>query len=98
MAPIGDVERAEQIATESYESLSRIISSPSSPTPTCVFAEENLDEIPVIFNGKYDLSLLYPNRKRFHFTEAVGFMGVMGYYFMKKGDIEQAQTYHKILK
>ena len=25
-------------------------------------------------------------------------MGVMGYYYMKRGDIERARPYHKILK
>jgi tetratricopeptide (TPR) repeat protein len=94
---VGNIERAEQIARDSYERFPNYLFAKLAYADLCV-CRGDLDEIPVIFNGKYDLSLLFPKRKRFHFTEAVGFMGVMGYYFLRKGDVEQAKTYHKILK
>lgn len=94
---IGDVERAEQITSDSYNRFPNYLFAKLAYADLCV-CRGDLDEIPVIFNGKYDLSLLCPKRKRFHFTEAVGFIGVMGYYFMRKGDVEQAKIYHKILK
>jgi hypothetical protein len=94
---IGNIERAEQIAWDSYKRFPNYLFAKLAYADLCI-CRGDLDEIPVIFNGKYDLSLLCPNRKRFHLTEAVGFMGVMGHYFMMKGDLEQAKTYHKILK
>jgi tetratricopeptide (TPR) repeat protein len=94
---IGDVDRAEQIAKKSYERFPNYLFAKLAYADMCV-CNGNLDEIPVIFDGKYDLSLVCPNRKRFHVTEAVGFMGVMGYYYLKLGDIERARPYHKMLK
>jgi tetratricopeptide (TPR) repeat protein len=94
---IGNIERAEQIARESYERFPHYLFAKLIYADLCV-SRGDLDQIPIIFNGKYDLSLFCPNRRRFHLTEAVGFMGVMGHYFVKKGDVEQAKTYHKILK
>jgi len=94
---IGNVARADQIARDSYERFPNYLFAKLTYADLCV-SRGDLDEIPIIFNGKYDLSLFCPNRKRFHVTEAVGFMGVMGYYFLRKGDVEQAKTYHKILK
>lgn len=94
---IGDVDRAEQIGRESYERFPDYLFAKLVYADLCV-SRGHLDEIPVIFDGKYDLSLLCPKRKRFHVTEAVGFMGVMGYYYVKRGDVEQARPYYKILK
>jgi tetratricopeptide (TPR) repeat protein len=94
---IGNIERAEQIARDSYDRFPNYLFAKLIYADLCV-SRGDLDQVPLIFNGKYDLSQLCPNRKRFHLTEAVGFMGVMGHYFMKKGDVEQAKTYHKILK
>jgi tetratricopeptide (TPR) repeat protein len=94
---IGDSARAEQIARDSYERFPNYLFARLIYADLCI-ARGDLDEIPVIFDGKYDLSLLCPNRKRFHVTEAIGFMGVMGHYFVKKGNVEQAKIYHKTLK
>ena len=94
---IGDVDRAEQIARESYERFPNYLFAKIAYADMCV-SRGNLDEIPIIFDGKYDLSLLYPRRKRFHLTEVAGFMGVMGCYYIKRGDIERARPYYDILK
>jgi tetratricopeptide (TPR) repeat protein len=94
---IGDFDRASQITEESYKRFPNYLFAKLTYADLCV-CRGDLDEIPVIFDGKYDLSLLCPNRKRFHITEAVGFMGVMGYYFMRQGEVERARPYYKILK
>jgi len=53
-----------------------------------------LDRIPEIFDGKYDLKMLYPNRNKFHVTEVTAFMGLMGAYFVAVGKRDVAQRYH----
>lgn len=56
-----------------------------------------LDSVKSMFNGCFDISESFSNRKKFHISEAVGFYGVIGYYFLLKGDIEVARTYETLL-
>ena len=53
--------------------------------------------IPEIFDHKFDLQLLYPERKRFHILEVVNFMGLMGVYCYEIHEREAADAYNKIL-
>ena len=55
-------------------------------------------QIAEIFEHKFDLKLLYPNRKRFHITEVAGFMALIGLYFFETGELEGAERYYGILK
>lgn len=55
-------------------------------------------KIPEIFDNKFDLQLLYPKRKRFHITEVVNFMGVMGIYFYEIHNREVAEKYNEFLQ
>ncbi len=57
-----------------------------------------LKEIPAIFNNKFDLQALYPDRKVFHISEALFFIGFMGEYFCQKSDFQQAEMYLNLLK
>ncbi len=57
--------------------------------------EGKIDEIPIIFDNKYDISLLYPRRKVFHITECTSFMWIMGWYFCQKGELDQARVYQQ---
>ncbi len=42
-------------------------------------------QVPDAFNQILDLSLLYPNRKSFHFSEVRGFMIAISYYYHETG-------------
>lgn len=55
-------------------------------------------KIPEIFDNKYDLKQLYPNRKQFHVSEAAAFMGVMALYCIAIGNRDLAKRYSDILK
>ena len=55
------------------------------------------DNIAEIFNHKFDLKLLYPKRKKFHISEVANFMGIIGSYFFKTGEMELAEKYYKVL-
>lgn len=51
-----------------------------------------------VFSGRHDLKSLYPNRVKFHVSEAVTFMGVCGRYFAHRGDTLKAENYLSMIK
>lgn len=61
-------------------------------------AEGDIERIPAIFNHRFDLKLLYPQRKVFHITEVLNFMGIMGVYCAVAGKRDTAEQYYAILK
>lgn len=67
------------------------------------YAQQCLDncwfeKIPEIFDHKFDLKLLYPNRNTFHVTEFAGFAGVMCGYYSSIGKQDTAQLLFDTLK
>ncbi len=56
------------------------------------------NKVAEIFDHKFDLQMLYPKRKRFHISEVVNFMGLMGTYFYEIGEREAAGIYHDFLQ
>ena len=58
----------------------------------------HLGEAEKIFDGKFDLKQLYPQRDVFHLTEAVCFFGAVGKYFWLKGDQQRAKLCYGLLK
>ncbi len=61
-------------------------------------AKKEYEKIPELFGHKFDLKLLYPHRKVFHISEVTNFMGVMGLYFARTNQREQAEKYNEILQ
>ena len=61
-------------------------------------ARGDYEQIAEIFEHKFDLKLLYPNRKRFHISEVANFMGLISIYFLKTDKRESAMRYYEILK
>lgn len=58
----------------------------------------NFKEIPKIFNQKFELKILYPQRKKFHISEVSSFYSIMCLYFHGIGDLQTAKIYYKVLK
>ena len=56
------------------------------------------EKIPGIFDHKFDLKLLYPNRSTFHISELAGFTGIICKYYIAIGDREAAELLFKNLK
>jgi tetratricopeptide (TPR) repeat protein len=93
----GEHEKAEETARKNYER-----------NPDYLFARLNYAElflrrgeyerVAEIFDHTFDLKLLYPKRKRFHVSEVVGFMGLVGIYFLGLGEREAAERYYEILQ
>lgn len=67
------------------------------------WAEECLNQgeankVKDIFEGKLDLTLLYPKRVRFHITEVLGFQCVVARYYHAQGNLEQAQQVYELMR
>ncbi|WP_291991828.1 hypothetical protein [Candidatus Accumulibacter sp. ACC003] len=54
-------------------------------------------KIAEIFENKFDLGLLYPERVRFHVTEALGFHSIVARYFHAQGEHELAQKSYELM-
>lgn len=92
----GDTESSEAITKESYEKNPDYLFAQLNYAEMCL-KKGNLDEIPIIFDNKLELSLLYPERDTFHISEVVGFYGLMSIYYSDKGYIHAALTCYKLL-
>jgi tetratricopeptide (TPR) repeat protein len=96
-AGAGDSEHSEAIARENYRRNPGYLFAKVNYAEVCL-QKGDYEEIPRIFNQKYDLKLLYPHRDEFHVSEVVGFMGIMGTYFAEIGEFETADRYYQILE
>ena len=94
---VGNGEKSEAIARENYQRNPGYLFAKVNYAEICLQKGE-YEEIPRIFNHKYDLKLLYPLRDEFHISEVVGFMGIIGTYFAETGEFETADRYYQILE
>ena len=60
--------------------------------------KKKFEKIPEIFQGKFSLQDLYPERKTFHISEFRGFVLLMGYYFLSIDKRALAIHYHYLAK
>ncbi len=59
---------------------------------------ERIDEIPEVFNHKFELKHHLPGREKFHIGEVIGLYSVMCRYFTARDKIYIADHYYKILR
>ncbi|MFZ4702197.1 MAG: hypothetical protein ACOYMG_19315, partial [Candidatus Methylumidiphilus sp.] len=95
-ASIGNHTASREIALENYQKKTDDLFAKLNYAQICLMDEEP-DKIPEIFDGNFDLSMLYPNRRQYHVTEFAGFTGVMCAYFAATGKLEPAQLLYKCL-
>ena len=93
-ASIGNHLASREIALESYQKKTDDLFAKLNYAQICLMDGEP-DKIPEIFDGNFDLSMLYPNRRQYHVTEFAGFTGVMCAYFAAIGKRETAQLLYK---
>ena len=94
---IGEIGKAEAVIRACIRRHPDYLFARLNYAEMCLLRKEYA-KIPEIFDHKFDLQLLYPKRKRFHVTEVVNFMGLLGLYFYEIHDLETAQKYNKILQ
>ncbi len=93
----GQDEKAEEIVRENYQRNPDYLFARLNYGELCL-TKRDYDRIPELFDHKFDLKLLYPKRTRFHFSEVLGFMGLLGAYFFEIGERETAQKYYEVMK
>ena len=96
-ALVSDTTKADALTQELYEKYPDYLFAKIQYAELCL-RNKDLQKIPAIFNNKFDLQLLYPERKVFHVSEMLAFMGFMGEYSCQKSDFKQAEIYLDILK
>jgi tetratricopeptide (TPR) repeat protein len=58
----------------------------------------NLDEFEAIFDKKFDLKLMYPERNVFHVSEHVAFAMIMMMYYLRIKQDRAAQLYYNMME
>lgn len=77
---LGNQKKAKHWVLENYKKNSDYLFAKLGYAEICL-NEGNFQKVPEIFDKKFDLKLMYPERDIFHITEVVGFLGVSGTYF-----------------
>ena len=54
--------------------------------------------MPAVFGGELDLAGMYPDRRRFHITEFLGFSAVLAWYLMAIGKAESARYVYQAMR
>ena len=93
----GQNEKAEAVARENYRRHPDYLFARLNYAELCLGKGEYVQAAQIL-EHKFDLKLLYPKRRRFHISEVVNFMGVVGTYFVETGQRESAQRYYDMLK
>jgi len=94
---IYDWKMADKIIEENYTKNPNYLFARIHYGELCI-KRKQFDKIPKIFDNKFDLKGLYPKRKKFHISEVVAFLGLIGYYFASIQQKEAAETCYKVLK
>ncbi len=93
---IKDRQASEEIVEETYRRFPNYLFARCNYANICLERDE-VNQIPKIFQGKYDLKALYPKRNEFHISEFISFASTMAMYFDKIGKRDAAELYFDIL-
>ncbi len=93
----GDNEKAEQTIIENYQRNKDYLFARLNYAEIALNKGE-YEKVAEILDHKFDLKLLYPQRKRFHVSEFAGFMGITGSYFLATGHRETAELVYGLLE
>ncbi|MQY80388.1 MAG: hypothetical protein GH151_14570 [Bacteroidetes bacterium] len=93
----GYIPASEKIVITSYKKF------PGYLFAKCNYADyllikERIDEIPEVFDHKFELKHHLPGREKFHIGEVIGLYSVLCRYFTARDEIHIADYYYKILR
>ena len=94
---VGEKEKAEQITQENIRKNPNYLFARINQAQLLLEKQE-YEQIPAVFEHKYDLQMLYPKRRKFHISEVANFMGIMGLYFSRIDEREMAEKYNEVLQ
>jgi len=94
---MGDLDNLESTVLENLKRHPDYLFAKLNYADVCLQKGEP-EKIPGIFDHKFDLKLLYPNRSTFHISELAGFTGIICKYYIAVGDREAAELLFKNLK
>lgn len=87
------IRKANRLIEENYEHNPDYLFAKINFADLCLRRKQP-QKIPEIFNQKFNLPELYPNKKMFHVSEFRGFMTLMGLYHLSIGKRSAAEGYH----
>ncbi|MEW5802002.1 MAG: hypothetical protein AB1847_07845 [bacterium] len=93
----GQEEKADSLTLESYKRHPDYLFSKIDYAFYCL-QQGDPYKIPEIFDHKLELRLLYPDRRKFHISEFMSFMGIMALYNNAIGERKTAIKYYEIIK
>jgi tetratricopeptide (TPR) repeat protein len=93
----GEKEKAEQITQENIRKNPKYLFARINQAQFFL-ARKEYEKIPEVFEHKYDLKMLYPQRRKFHISEVANFMGIMGLYFARTNERKMAEMYNEVLQ
>lgn len=93
---LGNRKVSQEIINENYRTNPNYLFAKLGYAQLCLGSGE-YEKIPVIFDNKFDLKMLYPDRNKFHVTEFTGFTAVMCAYYSCMGKKETAELLYKTL-
>lgn len=91
------IKKAEKLTKENYFKNPDYLFAKINYADLCL-RKNKPQEVPKIFNHKFQLNELYPNRKIFHFSEVLGFMCLMSFYYLKINKKDIAKSYYDYAK
>lgn len=87
------LRKANRLIVENYEKNPDYIFARINYADLCL-RKKKPEKIPEIFENKFSLSELYPEKKVFHVSEFRGFMVLMGFYHLAIKKRGAAEGYH----
>ncbi len=93
----GQPDVAKKYINENYAKNSDYFFAKTNYADLCLL-EGKFKEIPKIFDYKFELKLLYPDRKTFHISEFVGFNSIICMYYHALKEYRTADRYYELLK
>lgn len=93
---LGEHDEAARVLQETVQRFPDYLFGRLSWAEACL-ARGEPEKIAEIFEGKFDLRLLYPQRARFHLAEILSFHSIVARYFHALGHREQAQRSYALM-
>lgn len=90
-------KEAEEVIVRSYQNAPNYLFSKMSYA-RILMRDKKWNEVPAVFNNKFDLKALYPQRTVFHVSEALNFYSVVGEYHAYIKNMPAAWAYYDYVK